>query len=249
MEALRKGEQGTVAVMLAIGSDGNVHDCTITSSSNSALLDAATCRILVRRAKFKPARDTRGNPMPDSFPQKVRWVLPNQFPAEVLPRPLVDETSRLNFVVRSGHVADCKFSSDGSEIISAECERWSALVHSATMRVPPGVKEPYRVVLGLRVRAGGHPLEPIGSLAKRIRPLQMSALGPTASLKHAVLFRLPHCQPRAHRRFVNFGANEDLSRYRSARFKLPSDMSSSSKPPSSKKLNRHWGKGKFKIER
>jgi protein TonB len=74
--AIRNEEQGTTAVRLTIGPDGRVSDCSITSSSGSSALDSATCNILKRRARFTPAKDQAGNPVSDTFPQRIRWELP-----------------------------------------------------------------------------------------------------------------------------------------------------------------------------
>lgn len=74
--AIRNEEQGTTAVRLSIGPDGRVSDCSISSSSGSSALDKATCNILKRRARFTPAKDQAGNPISDSYSQRIRWVLP-----------------------------------------------------------------------------------------------------------------------------------------------------------------------------
>lgn len=75
-EAIRNNEQGTVFVALNVGIDGRVGACTVLESSGSAVLDAATCRILMRRARFRPAHDGRGRAVPDIYRQRVRWQLP-----------------------------------------------------------------------------------------------------------------------------------------------------------------------------
>jgi protein TonB len=54
-----------------------VTGCTVTSSSGSATLDAATCNILRRRARFTPATDSSGNPTTDTASTRIRWVLPS----------------------------------------------------------------------------------------------------------------------------------------------------------------------------
>jgi protein TonB len=74
--AIRNEEQGTTAVKLTIGPDGRVSDCAITASSGSSSLDNATCNILRRRARFTPAKDQAGNPISDSYSQRIRWELP-----------------------------------------------------------------------------------------------------------------------------------------------------------------------------
>jgi TonB family protein len=74
--AVRAGEEGTTGVRLMIGTDGRVGGCDVISSSGSAALDAATCNILRRRARFRPALDAEGRPTIDYYTQRVRWVLP-----------------------------------------------------------------------------------------------------------------------------------------------------------------------------
>ncbi len=68
-------EQGTVTVRLAIGTDGRVTGCSVSGSSGSRTLDSTTCRVLQRRAKFTPARDSSGQPTSGSFTQRITWRL------------------------------------------------------------------------------------------------------------------------------------------------------------------------------
>lgn len=73
--ALENEESGTTSVRLTIGTDGRVSGCSVTGSSGSRTLDSATCRVLQRRAKFTPARDSNGNPTSDSVSQRITWRL------------------------------------------------------------------------------------------------------------------------------------------------------------------------------
>jgi TonB family protein len=75
-EAKRKGEQGRVVVKLAIDSTGTPTGCTVVSSSGSAGLDEATCRLAVTNGKFRPARDAQGRAtMGEISLPGVRWIL------------------------------------------------------------------------------------------------------------------------------------------------------------------------------
>jgi periplasmic protein TonB len=76
--ALRNEETGTTAVRMTIGPDGRVSDCSITASSGSTALDNATCNILRRRARFTPAQDQAGNPISDTYTQRIRWEIPEE---------------------------------------------------------------------------------------------------------------------------------------------------------------------------
>lgn len=74
--AARNEEQGTTRFQLAVGPDGRVKDCTVTSSSGSPALDATTCRLMRQRAKFSPAKNNRGELTSDTVSSAIRWVLP-----------------------------------------------------------------------------------------------------------------------------------------------------------------------------
>ncbi len=76
IDALRNNEQGTVAFALDVSPQGRVTGCTITQSSGSASLDAATCRIMRSRAAFQPARDDSGRAASDRVTSRIRWVIP-----------------------------------------------------------------------------------------------------------------------------------------------------------------------------
>ncbi|KTR82731.1 energy transducer TonB [uncultured Novosphingobium sp.] len=73
--AIRKEAQGTTGFSLTVGPDGRVTGCTVTSSSGSPELDDATCKLVTRRARFKPAVQN-GTPVAGSFASRIRWVLP-----------------------------------------------------------------------------------------------------------------------------------------------------------------------------
>jgi len=75
-QALRNEEQGTTGVRLTVGTDGRVSDCQVTSSSGSSSLDATTCSILKRRARYTPAKDQSGQPITGTDSARIRWQLP-----------------------------------------------------------------------------------------------------------------------------------------------------------------------------
>jgi protein TonB len=71
--ALRNEEEGTTGFRLTVGADGRVTNCVVTSSSGSAALDNATCRIMRSRARFTPARDSNGNNTTDTVNARITW--------------------------------------------------------------------------------------------------------------------------------------------------------------------------------
>ena len=74
--AMSAGAEGTAQATLTIGADGRVVGCNLTRSTGNGALDAATCSILRRRAKFTPARDSNGNPTTDTVTTPpITWRL------------------------------------------------------------------------------------------------------------------------------------------------------------------------------
>lgn len=72
--ALQKGQSGIVSFALLIDEQGRVADCTVMDTSGVASLDAQTCSVLTRRAKFKPGRDRDGKPAKDAITGRIKWV-------------------------------------------------------------------------------------------------------------------------------------------------------------------------------
>ena len=77
-EALRARAQGQVAFELPARPDGSVAFCRIMRSSGSRALDAATCRILRERVRYRPARDETGRPASDDMFGTIEWRLPRR---------------------------------------------------------------------------------------------------------------------------------------------------------------------------
>ncbi len=74
--AQASGAEGTSQATITIGPDGRVAGCNITRSSGNSALDAATCNIIRRRAKFVPAKDSNGNAVSDTITTPpITWRL------------------------------------------------------------------------------------------------------------------------------------------------------------------------------
>lgn len=71
-DAPKAGPHGRVAMMLQVDAQGRVIGCSVFQSSGSPILDDATCRIVQRRARFIPARDSSG-PVASLVAQSVDW--------------------------------------------------------------------------------------------------------------------------------------------------------------------------------
>lgn len=67
---------GTARFTLAIDARGKVTGCTVTRSTGHAPLDAATCNLVTKRARFEAARDGNGKPVAGSYTGTITWKIP-----------------------------------------------------------------------------------------------------------------------------------------------------------------------------
>ncbi len=72
--SIRNEEAGTSVATFTIGTDGKVTACN--ASGASPTLDAETCKLIIRRFRFKAALDTSGQPIAETKSQRVTWRLP-----------------------------------------------------------------------------------------------------------------------------------------------------------------------------
>jgi TonB family protein len=59
-DAQRLGQQGLVIFGFGIGDDGRIGNCSVNVSSGYSNLDELTCKLMTRRARFKPPLDEAG---------------------------------------------------------------------------------------------------------------------------------------------------------------------------------------------
>ncbi|MGA9580966.1 MAG: energy transducer TonB, partial [Allosphingosinicella sp.] len=77
--AYRSRRGGTVHLRFTVAPSGRVSDCAVTRSSGSRELDNVTCRLIVRRFRYRPARNAEGRPIASSVIGEHVW--------EVAPQP------------------------------------------------------------------------------------------------------------------------------------------------------------------
>lgn len=71
--ALKDRLQGRVSVGFTVLTSGRIANCRITASSGSPLLDSTTCRLLTERLRFRPARNSRGEPIETTLYSDYTW--------------------------------------------------------------------------------------------------------------------------------------------------------------------------------
>lgn len=73
---IRQEMAGRARFRLEIAADGRVTGCTITATSGHAALDAATCALVTKRARFQPAQGSDGGAVSGSYTSTIDWRLP-----------------------------------------------------------------------------------------------------------------------------------------------------------------------------
>ncbi len=74
-EARDAGIQGDLTTRYVIGADGRITDCRVVKSSGSALLDSTTCRLVMERFRYRPARDASGRKISEVQFDDHHWRL------------------------------------------------------------------------------------------------------------------------------------------------------------------------------
>ncbi len=69
--------EGRVEFRLRVNALGKVSACQITKSSGYERLDKVTCKILLRRARFKPAKNADGEAIEGSYISYIEWYVPD----------------------------------------------------------------------------------------------------------------------------------------------------------------------------
>lgn len=64
-----------IGVRYAVGPTGRIDHCEISESSGYPEVDAMTCRVIVDRYRFRPARDGEGNPVTEVMEEHYTWTL------------------------------------------------------------------------------------------------------------------------------------------------------------------------------
>ncbi|WP_225425786.1 energy transducer TonB [Pelagerythrobacter rhizovicinus] len=68
---------GTASFTLRVGTNGRVESCSVTGGSAPQELKDATCSLIQRRARFRPATDGNGDEVSGTYSSTVRWEIPN----------------------------------------------------------------------------------------------------------------------------------------------------------------------------
>lgn len=105
--AMREHIEGIVGFVVAIDPNGNPSGCGIANTSNTSILDFTTCKLIMARAHFIPARDAQGRRVADIYKSRVKWVLPEG----AVPQPMENPGAiTFSYIVQpDGRHSDCRF--------------------------------------------------------------------------------------------------------------------------------------------
>jgi protein TonB len=78
--AAREGAEGTVLTRFVVDRSGQPTNCVIAQSSGNAALDEVSCRIVIERFRFEPARNAAGRRIEETHQQRFVWQLPDPIP-------------------------------------------------------------------------------------------------------------------------------------------------------------------------
>ena len=74
-DAIASDQHGSAVVFLHIAANGTPTKCTVLRSTTVASLDKASCEMIMAGGHFNPARDSTGNPVPDTARLTIYWLL------------------------------------------------------------------------------------------------------------------------------------------------------------------------------
>lgn len=83
--AYKARAEGTVDARFMVATNGRAEGCAVIRSSGNAELDAATCRLIERRYRYKPARDAEGRAVPEVRIWRQFWWLEAPTPSAAPP--------------------------------------------------------------------------------------------------------------------------------------------------------------------
>ena len=93
--AVERRAQGTTYLRFTVLPNGRVRDCVVTRSSGHRDLDAATCPLLERSLRYRPARDATGRPVAETIRGQQDWELGPERPVREYDGEVVEEVREI----------------------------------------------------------------------------------------------------------------------------------------------------------
>jgi TonB family protein len=141
-DATRLGLEGSVEFELQVDAFGCPTACTITKSSAFAILDDASCALLMRRAHFSPAEDASGKRIPAVYRNRFRWALGDR-PVRAIAPWRAQAEARFG---ADGKLVSCKSSGTGERFGVAQfCKFATAVRDDAVAAARGAATGPYTI--------------------------------------------------------------------------------------------------------
>jgi len=84
-DLLTKGVQGSVGILMSVDEAGRLTECRAVETSGTPALDEATCNVVRKRARFRPAQRKDGKPMAALTYWRVNWQIADSYTYELNP--------------------------------------------------------------------------------------------------------------------------------------------------------------------
>ena len=159
LELLRADEMKLVQFRITVTPAGKAQDCQIETSSGNQKIDAMTCSLVKRRARFRPATDVNGNAAYGVYRAFITWWMGNNSKAapsvttrdldvtvKTLPSGIPSPAPvKLMFAVDADdHPSSCKGerASDNPGLVAAGCGQLIKAFTAVPARTSAGVLVP-----------------------------------------------------------------------------------------------------------
>ncbi|MEY4501260.1 MAG: hypothetical protein RIS52_1150 [Pseudomonadota bacterium] len=137
--AMRAGQQGISIATFTVGANGKVVKCSAEGAG--AILDAQSCKLLMERFIFDPARDARGRAVPETRVQRINWKL-DQEDIPVAQQPVFINGTMTVGISTEGKVTSCRIAQSSGDALrdSKACQlaldRWKFVPASDAAGAP-----------------------------------------------------------------------------------------------------------------
>ena len=171
---------GTVHLRFTVAPTGRVSDCAVTRSSGSRILDNLTCRLIIARFRYRPARNAEGQAIASTVIGEHVWE---------------DEPPPPGHLDRAGHRG-----ANGLKAILRSCTRRAQLPHSTPRRFGLAGRRD-RDHIAAHDRPPAHPASRHRRHARRAAPAEADAASPARrrASRRDHLGRLGHRRPSRRR--------------------------------------------------
>ena len=167
----RAGESRIVYTRTTVRPDGTTQGCIAETSSGDPALDAYTCGLIVKRARFLPAKWTDGTPVYGVIRVPVSWMISDGPPSneDTLKATIPDLEMSVNHLPKGAH----SIVGVSLEIAADETGRPVTCAEWTPIKTDPRKHFPELIPLACQqVMAGDRLTPPVDAAGKTVRSVQ-----------------------------------------------------------------------------